>query len=154
METNHSRAENDDNQKVETKPVKEIVEPATAVKPEVSAAAALEEMHAHGHESAAVTDQGGKLLGGVSKNQINRKVGGFGHDPQAFPVEPQMDRDVARCFEDQTIGEAEKVMRDAKVDEVPVITSEISLVGKATLGAIEKKRSEVRSPRSEKESGR
>ena len=138
MEPNHSRAENDE--KVETKPVKEIVEPATAVRSEVSVAAALEEMRARRDESAAVTDQSGKLLGGVSKNQMNREVGGFGHDPQAFPVEPQMDKDVARCFEDQTIGEAEKVMREAKVDQVPVVTEEISLVGKATLEAIKQKK--------------
>jgi CBS domain-containing protein len=138
MESNHSRAENDE--KVENKPVKEIVEPATAVRSEVSVEAALEEMRAHGEESAAVTDQGGKLLGGVSKNQMNRKIGGLGHDPQAFPVEPQMDKDVARCFEDQTIGDAEKVMREAKVDEVPVITQEVTLVGKATLEAIAKKK--------------
>jgi CBS domain-containing protein len=138
MESNDLRETKDE--KVETKPVKEIVEPATAVKSEVSAAAALEEMRARRDESAAVTDQSGKLLGGVSKDQINRKVGGCGHDPHAFPVEPQMDKDVARCFEDQTIGEAEKVMREAKVDQVPVVTQEISLVGKATLEAIEKKK--------------
>ena len=138
MESNHSRAKNDE--KVETKPVKEIVEPATAVRSEVSAAAALEEMRVRKDESAAVTDESGKLLGGVSKNQINRKVVGFGHDPEAFSVEPNMDKDVARCFEDQTIGEAEKVMLEAKVDQVPVVTQEISLVGKATLEAIEKKK--------------
>ena len=138
MEPNHPIPENDE--KVDTKPVKEIVEPATAVRPEVSVAAALEVMRAHGDESAAVTDQGGKLLGGVSKNQMNRKVGGLGHDPQAFQVEPQMDKNVTRCFDDQTIGEAEKVMREAKVDEAPVVTQEISLVGKATLGAIAKKK--------------
>jgi CBS domain-containing protein len=138
MEPNHPVPENDE--KVDAKPVKEIVEPATAVRPEVSVAAALEVMRAHGDESAAVTDEGGKFLGGVSKNQMNRKVGGLGHDPQAFQVEPQMDKDVTRCFDDQTIGEAEKVMREAKVDEAPVVTQKISLVGKATLGAIAKKK--------------
>ena len=142
MEANYPRAENDED--VDTKSVKEIVERATAVQRESSVHSALEEMRVHGDESAAVTDQDSKLLGGVSTTQLNREVGGFGHDPQAFPVEPQMDKDVARCFEDQTIGEAEKVMREAKVDEVPVITQEISLVGKATLGAIEKKKSEAR----------
>ena len=144
MESNHPREENDE--KVETKPVKEIVEPATAVRSEASAAAALEEMRARKDEAAAVTDQSGKLLGGVSKNQINQKVVGFGHDPEAFPVEPNMDKDVARCFEDQTIGEAEKVMREAKVNQVPVVTQEISLVGKATLEAIEKKKQSKADP--------
>jgi CBS domain-containing protein len=138
MET---RAENDE-KRIETRAVREIVEPATAVQPEVSVAEALEEMQARRDEGAAVTDQSGKLLGGVTQNQMNRKVGGCGHDPQAFPVEPQMDKDVARCFEDQTIGEAETVMRDAKVDEVPVITRETSLVGKAKLETIAKKKEE------------
>ena len=141
METSQSREENhhhDEN--VETKPVKEIVEPATKVTSEVSAAAALEEMRSCRDESAAVTDHSGKLVGGVSKNQIHRRVVGYGHDPEAFPVEPNMDKDVARCFEDQTIGEADKVMREAKVDQVPVVTQEISLVGKATLEAIEKRK--------------
>jgi len=142
MEANPPREENDEN--VESKSVKEIVEPTSTVQREASVHAALEEMRAHGDESAAVTDQGSKLLGGVCKTQLNREIGGFGHDPQAFPVEPQMDKDVARCFEDQTIGEAEKVMRDAKVDELSVVTQEISLVGKATLGAIEKKKAAKR----------
>ena len=136
---NHPREKNDEN-RIETKPVREIVEPATAVKPELSVAAALEELQAHHDEAAAVTDQSGKLLGGVTKSDMNRKVGGFGHDPQAFPVEPQMDKDVARCFEDQTIGEAENLMREAKVDQVPVITRETSLIGKARLQAIEEKK--------------
>ena len=139
METkNHSRAATDE--KVERKPVKEIVEPATAVQREVSVQTALEEMRAHNDESAAVTNQGGKLLGGVSTNELNRKVGGMGHDPQTFPVEPQMNKDVPHCVEDQTIGEAEKVMREAKVEEVPVVTRKKSLVGKATLRAIAQKK--------------
>jgi CBS domain-containing protein len=138
MEPNHSRAKSDE--KVEAKSIKEIVEPATAVTSELSVAAALEEMRATGDESAAVTDHGGKLLGGISKHQMNRRIGGLGHDPNAFPVEPQMEKNVARCCEDQTIGEAEKVMREAKVDEVPVVTEKKSLVGKATLGAIAQKK--------------
>jgi CBS domain-containing protein len=142
MESKHSRAENE--AKIETRPVKEIVEPATAVKREASVAAALEEMQAHRDEAAAVTDQSGKLLGGVTQKQMNRKIGGYGHDPQAFSVEPEMDKDVARCFEDQTIGEAEEVMREAKVDEMPVVTRETALVGKAKLETIARKKTEPR----------
>lgn len=138
MATNDHRAER--NEEAETSSVREIVEPATAVERDVLVDVALEKMRARGDKSAAVTDQSGKLLGGVSTSEMNRKVGGLGHDPHAFPVEPQMDKDVARCFEDQTIGEAEKVMLDAKVDEVPVVTQEQSLVGKATLGAIAKRK--------------
>jgi CBS domain-containing protein len=138
MERDYAREKNEE--KVDTKPVKEIVEPATAVKSEVSAAAALEEMRANEDESAAVTDQSGKLLGGVSKNEIHRKVVGFGHDPESCPLEPNMDKGVARCFEEQTIGEAEKVMREAKVDELSVVNRDKVLVGKATLSAVAQKR--------------
>jgi signal-transduction protein with cAMP-binding, CBS, and nucleotidyltransferase domain len=139
MEPNHPRPKNDE--KVETKSVKEIVEPATAVRSEASVEAALEEMRAHGDESSAVTDQDGKLLGSVSKNQMNRKVGGLGHDPHTAPVEPQVDKDAACCSDDQTIGEAEKVMLEAKVDEVPVVvTDDKVLLGKASLGAIAQKK--------------
>jgi CBS domain-containing protein len=51
-------------------------------------------------------------------------------------VQPQIKKESAYCFEDQTIGEAEKVMRDAKLEEVPVVTGDKFLTGKATLGAI------------------
>src|ERR1700726_5002228 len=132
---------------VDTKSVKEIVEPAQTVRSEASVEAALEKMRAQGSESSAVTDHGGKLLGSVSKNQMNRKVGGLGHDPHTVPVEPQVDKDVACCSEDQTIGEAEKVMLDAKVDEVPVVTQDKLLVGKVTLGAIAQKKQAAKGAR-------
>ena len=130
----------EDDRKIDSKPVKEIVEPTTAVQSKVSVQAALEEMRTQGNESSVVTDPGGKLLGTVSKDEMNRKVGGFGHDPQTEPLEPQVDKDVTCCREDQTIGEAEKVMREAEVDEVPVVTDEKLVVGKATLGAIAQKK--------------
>ena len=139
METkNHSRAEND--KKVEAKPVREIVEPVTPVPHKVSVRTALKELQVQNADSSLVTNESGKLLGSVSKDQMNRKVGGLGHDPKTFPVEPQVEKPAARCFEDQTIGEAEKVMLDAKVEEVPVVTQEELLLGKTTLGAIAQKK--------------
>ena len=79
-------------------------------------------------------------MGSVSKNRMNRKVGGLGHDPHTVPVEPQVDKDVPCCSENQTIGEAEKMMLAAKVEEVSVVTEEKLLVGKVTLGAIAQKK--------------
>jgi CBS domain-containing protein len=40
------------------------------------------------------------------------------------------------CFEDQTVAEAEEIMCDAKVAEVPVVTREKLLVGTTSLEAI------------------
>src|SRR4051812_49427668 len=134
METeNHSRAENDE--KVEDKAVKEIVEPVTPVPHKASVKTALKELQVQKAGFQLVTNESGKLLGSVSKDQMNRKVGGLGHDPETFPVEPQVEKTAACCFEEQTIGEAEKVMLDARVDEVPVVTQEELLLGKTTLGA-------------------
>ena len=138
MEPNKSIPETDT--KVETKPVKEIVEPVTTVPDKVSVNAALEELKAQNAESSFVTSEDGKLLGSVSKDEMNRKVGGLGHDPEAWPVELQVEKPTVCCFEDQTIGEAEKVMLDAKVEEVPVVTQDQSLVGKTTLEAIAQKK--------------
>jgi signal-transduction protein with cAMP-binding, CBS, and nucleotidyltransferase domain len=125
---------------VETTPVKEIVEPATAIPNELSVQAALDEMRSEGNECSAVTDPKGKLLGSVSKIDMNRKVGGMGHDPQTEPLEQQIDKNAAHCSEDQAIREAEKVMLEAKVDELSVVNRDKVLVGKATLTAVAQKR--------------
>jgi CBS domain-containing protein len=138
MKSTHRRPEK--NPKGDTKSVKEIIEPAQTVRGEGSVEAALKKMRAQGNESSAVTDQGGKLLGSVSKNRMNRKVGGWGHDPHTVPVEPQVKKDVLCCSENQTIGEAEKVMLAGKVDEVLVVKEDKLLVGKVTLGAIAQKK--------------
>jgi CBS domain-containing protein len=128
------------NSEVDAMPVKEIVEAATAISSEASIEGALHEMRSHGDESSAVTDSNGKLVGSVCKTNMNRNVGGLGHDPRTEPVGPQVDKDAAHCAEGLTIGEAEKVMRDANVDEVSVVNQHKVLVGKATLGAAAQKK--------------
>ena len=135
-----------DEGKIEDKKVKEITEPAAAVSSDVSVKVALDEIKARGGQSSPVTDPGGKLLGSVSKDQMNRKVGGCGHDPQTASIEPQVEKGSAYCFEDQTVGEAEKVMRDANVNELSVVSRDKVLVGKTNLEAI----SHQRKPEEEK----
>jgi CBS domain-containing protein len=93
-------------------------------------------MQAREIDSALVTNQHGELLGTVSSNEMNRKVGGLGHDPMTEPVEAQVEKNNVYCFEDQTVAEAEEIMCDAKVAEVPVVTREKLLVGTTSLEAI------------------
>ena len=93
-------------------------------------------MQARGIDSALVTNQRGELLGTVSSNEMNRKVGGLGHDPKTEPVEAQVEKNNVYCFEDQTVAEAEQIMCDAKVAELPVVTREKLLVGTTNLEAI------------------
>ena len=121
---------------LDARPVKDIIEPAKTVLGEVSVQTALDEMQARGIDSALVTNQRGELLGTVSSNEMNRKVGGLGHDPKTEPVEAQVEKNNVYCFEDQTVAEAEEIMCDAKVAEVPVVTREKLLVGTTSLEAI------------------
>jgi CBS domain-containing protein len=121
---------------LDARPVKDIIEPAKTVLGEVSVQTALDEMQARGIDSALVTNQRGELLGTVSSNEMNRKVGGLGHDPKTEPIEAQVEKNNVYCFEDQTVAEAEQIMCDAKVAEVPVVTREKLLVGTTSLEAI------------------
>src|SRR6266516_7481185 len=116
--------------------VKDIIEPAKSIFNKISVKAALDEMQARAIDSSPVIDQRGELLGTVSKNQMNRKVGGFGHDPTTEPIEAQIDKNNPYCFEDQTVAEAEQMMLNAKVGEVPVVTREKLLVGAINIEAI------------------
>jgi len=116
--------------------VKDIIEPAKSIFNKVSVKAALEEMQAQATDSSPVIDQRGELLGTVSKNQMNREVGGFGHDPKTEPLEAQIETNNPYCFEDQTVAEAEQMMLNAQVGEVPVVTREKLLVGTISIEAI------------------
>ena len=131
INTNHSWRAN-----FEARTVKDIIGPATSIFNKVSVKAALEEMQARAIDSSPVIDQRGELLGTVSKNKMNREVGGFGHDPKTEPVEAQIEKNNPYCFEDQTVAEAERMMLNAKVGEVPVVTREKLLVGTINLEVI------------------
>jgi len=116
--------------------VKDIIKPAKSISNQVSVKAALDEMQARAIDSSPVIDQRGELLGTVSQNKMNREVGGFGHDPKTEPVEAHIDRNNPYCFEDQTVAAAEKIMLEAKVGEVFVVTREKFLVGTINIEAI------------------
>src|SRR5437762_10075926 len=131
IEPNHDGGAN-----FEARTVKDIIEPAKSMMNKASVKAALEEMQAQATDSSPVIDQRGELLGTVSKNQMNRKVGGFGHDPKTEPVEAQIETNNPCCFEDQTVAEAEQMMLNAKVGEVPVVTREKLLVRTISIEAI------------------
>src|SRR5437667_12676233 len=93
-------------------------------------------MQAQTTDSSPVIDQCGELLGILSKNKMNRNVGGFGHEPKAEPVEAHIDKNNAYCFEDETMAEAEQTTLNAKLGDVFVGTREKSLVGPKSIQAI------------------
>ena len=120
----------------EARTVKDITESAESIFNKASVKAALDEMQARAIDSSPVIDQRGELLGTVSKNKMNREVGGFGHDPKTEPLEAHIDRNNPYCFEDQTVAAAEQIMLEAKVEEVFVVTREKFLVGTINIEAI------------------
>src|SRR6266403_1279725 len=120
----------------EARTVKDITESAESIFNKASVKAALDEMQARAMDSSPVIDQRGELLGTVSKNKMNREVGGFGHDPKTEPIEVHIDRNNPYCFEDQTVAAAEKIMLKGKVGEVFVVTREKFLVGTINIEAI------------------
>jgi predicted transcriptional regulator len=93
-------------------------------------------MQARAMDSSPVIDQRGELLGTVSKNKMNREVGGFGHDPKTEPVEAHIEKNNLYCFDDQTVAAAEQMMLNAKVGEVLVITRGKKLVGTINIETI------------------
>ena len=121
---------------LDARPVKDIIQPAKSILNKVSVKTALEEMEARAIDSSSVIDQRGELLGTVSKNKMNREVGGLGHDPKTEPVEAHMEKTNPYCFEDQTVAEAEQMMLNANVGEVPVVTRENLLVGTINIESI------------------
>jgi len=131
INTNHSWGAN-----FEARTVKDIIEPAESIFNKISVKTALDEMQARASDSSSVIDQRGELLGTVSKNKMNREVGGFGHDPRTEPVEAQIETNNPYCFDDQTVAEAEQMMLNAQVGEVPVVTREKLLVGTISIEAI------------------
>ncbi len=131
IKPNHSTAAN-----FEARTIKDIIEPAKSILNKISVKTALAEMEARAMGSSPVIDQRGELLGIVSKDEMNRQVGGLGHDPKTEPVEAHMEKTNPYCFEDQTVAEAEQMMLNANVGEVPVVTREKLLVGTINIDAI------------------
>jgi Mg/Co/Ni transporter MgtE len=120
----------------EARTVKDMIESAKSIFNKVSVKVALDEMQARAIDLLSVTNERGELLGTVSKNKMNRQVGGWGHDPKTEPVEAHIEKNNAYCFEDQTVAEAEQITLKAKVVEVPVVTREKLLVGTINIEAI------------------
>jgi CBS domain-containing protein len=69
----------------------------------------------------------------VSESELNREVGGFGHDPKIELAQTELNQETVYCFEDQTIAEAEKSMREGNLRQLPVLSREKRMVGIVTL---------------------
>src|SRR5256714_3602084 len=111
----------------EARTVKDITESAESIVNKASVKAALDEMQARAVNSSPVIDQRGELLGTVSKNKMNREVGGLGHDPKTEPIEAHMEKNNPYCFDDQTVAQAEQMMLNAKVGREKLLVGTINI---------------------------
>jgi CBS domain-containing protein len=107
---------------------------------EASVQKACDELRSEGITSSSVTDKNGRLLGTVSESELNRKVGGFGHDPKTELAQAELNRETVYCFEDQAIAQAEELMRARNLRQLPVLTREKRMVGIVTLEDIARER--------------
>jgi CBS domain-containing protein len=124
----------DQGEELAPRTLKEIVHgEAKTLDPEASVQEACDQLRSENMPSSPVTDKNGQLLGTVSESELNRKVGGFGHDPKIELAQTELNQETVYCFEDQTIAEAEKLMREGNLRQLPVLTREKRMVGIVTL---------------------
>jgi CBS-domain-containing membrane protein len=116
------------------KTLKEIVHgQVNTFGPQTSVQEACDRLRSEGMTWSPVIDRNGRLLGTVSEKELNRQVGGFGHDPKIELAQTELNQETVYCFEDQTIAEAEKLMRKGNLRRLPVLTREKRMVGIVTL---------------------
>jgi predicted transcriptional regulator len=106
---------------------------AKALSPETSVQEACSQLRSEKITSSPVTDQNGQLIGTVSESELNRKVGGFGHDPKIEVTHTELNQETVYCFEDETLAEAERLMHLNNLSQLPVLTREKCMVGMVTL---------------------
>jgi CBS-domain-containing membrane protein len=106
---------------------------AKSLSPETSVQEACDQLRSEKIASSPVTDQKGQLIGTVCESELNRKVGGFGHDPKIELTQSELNQGTVYCFEDETLAEAEKLMHLSNLSRLPVLTREKRMVGIVTL---------------------
>ncbi|WP_395740884.1 CBS domain-containing protein [Prosthecobacter sp.] len=113
----------------EETPLKEITEnEADALHPEDSVETAGECMRQHEASKWPVAEDS-KLVGMVTQENPDWKMGGMGHDPKAWKVGQIMSQSVAFCYEDEDLGAAERMMNERGVDHLPVVDREMRIIG-------------------------
>jgi CBS domain-containing protein len=107
----------DQGEEVAPRTLKEIVQvEAKTLGPEASVQKACDELRSEGMTSSPVTDRDGQLLGTVSASELDRKIGGFGHDPKIELAQTELNQETVYCFEDQTIADERLLFEHRQTD--------------------------------------
>ena len=106
---------------------------AKTLSPKTSVQEACDQLRSEKIASSPLTDQKGQFIGTVSESELNRKVGGFGHDPKIQLTQMELNQETVYCFEDETLAEAERLVHLSNLSQLPVLTREKRMIGIVTL---------------------
>jgi CBS domain-containing protein len=98
------------------------------IRPETSVSQAAQKMRLLDVGALPVCE-GHRLVGMVTDRNITIRATAYGHDPNMTPVRDYMSCDLICCFEDQDIKEAEELMRQRGVRQLPILTREKQIAG-------------------------
>jgi CBS domain-containing protein len=103
------------------------------IQPEATVQEAAQKLKEFEIGSVPVCD-GERLVGMITDRDIAIRLAAEGKDPATVAVKRIMTPDVLWCFEDQTVEEAGRMMKENHVRRLPVISHDRRLVGILTLG--------------------
>ena len=105
----------------------EVIQPGATIQE------AAEKLRAFNVGSLPVCN-GENLVGMITDRDIALRLAALGRDPGRTKVEEIMTAEVLWCFEDQTIEEAGRMMKENQIRRLPVISHDRKLVGILSLG--------------------
>ncbi len=103
------------------------------VRPETTVQEAAQEMRSLGIGCVPVCD-GDRLVGMLTDRDIALRLVAEGLSPLNTAVSQCMTPEVRWCYEDESIEEAQKVMKERQIRRLPVISREKRLVGILSVG--------------------
>ena len=103
------------------------------IRPDATVEEAAEKMEALDVGPLPVCD-GRRLVGMVTDRDITVRAVAAGVSPDKATVREVMTPDVAYAFEDQDVGEAERIMQDRQIRRLPILDRDKNLVGIVSLG--------------------
>ncbi|HEX2171755.1 MAG TPA: CBS domain-containing protein [Dehalococcoidia bacterium] len=77
---------------------------------------------------------GDRLVGMLTDRDITVRATAEGRDPKSTQTRDVMTPSVAYCYEDQDVRDAARMMEDAQIRRLPIVSREKRLVGIVSLG--------------------
>jgi CBS domain-containing protein len=110
-----------------------MTEYVEVIAPEMSIQEAAEQMRSLDVGVLPVCN-GDRLVGMLTDRDLAVRAAANGRDPKSTTVEEIMTGQIACCFEDQDIEEAERVMEKNQIRRLPVLDHDNRIVGIVSLG--------------------